>query len=103
MMYNDSLCCKDLHRQDILFKYHTHASIGIAYDEDYFAMVQNFENNYINFNEPFIHNNDDRRIQISGQLLSRISNDISLYGLDIYYDETPSYAQIGRASCRERV
>ena len=93
MMYNDSLCCKDLHRQDILYKYHTHASIGIAYDEDYFAMVQNFENNYINFNEPFIHNNDDRHIQISGQLLSRISSDISLYGLDIYYDETPSYAQ----------
>jgi hypothetical protein len=93
MMYNDSLCCKDLHRQDILYKYHTHASIGIAYDEDYFAMVQNFENNYIHFNEPFIHNNDVRRVQISGQLLSRFSSDISLYGLDIYYDETPSHAQ----------
>jgi uncharacterized protein YkwD len=93
MMYNDSLCCKDLHRQDVLNKYHTHASIGIAYDEDYFAMVQNFENNYIHFNEPFIHHNEDRRVQISGQLLSRISSDISLYGLDIYYDETPSYTQ----------
>jgi uncharacterized protein YkwD len=93
MMYNDSLCCKDLHRQDVLNKYHTHASIGIAYDEDYFAMVQNFENDYIHFNEPFIHHNDDRRVHISGQLLSRISSDISLYGLDIYYDETPSYTQ----------
>lgn len=93
MMYNDSLCCNDVHRQDILYKYHTHASIGIAYDEDYFAMVQNFENNYIHFNEPFIDDKDERRVQISGQLLSPVISDISLYGLDIYYDETPSYIQ----------
>jgi hypothetical protein len=93
MMYNDSVCCKDVHRQDILYKYHTHVSIGIAYDENYFAMVQNFENNYIYFNEPFIHDNGDRSVQISGQLLSQVSSDIGLYGLDIYYDEPPTYIQ----------
>jgi hypothetical protein len=88
MMYNDSLCCKDLHRQDILYKYHTHVSIGIAYDEDYFTIVQNFENNYIHFNKPFIQDGD-RHVEISGQILSNSGN-INLYGVDVYYDETPT-------------
>jgi uncharacterized protein YkwD len=89
MMYNDSLCCKDLHRQDILYKHHTHVSIGIAYDEDYFTIVQDFENNYIRFNEPFIQDGD-RHVEISGQIVSNSGN-INLYGVDIYYDETPTH------------
>ena len=92
MTYNDSICCKDLHRQDILYKLHTHVSIGIAYNKHYFAFVQNFENNYIHFNTPFIHDNETH-IQISGQLPSNLSSDITLYGLDIYYDELPTYIQ----------
>jgi uncharacterized protein YkwD len=92
MVYNDSLCCKDLHRQDILDKHHTHVSIGIAYGEDYFAIVQNFENKYIHFNEPLIHD-DKKHVQISGRLPSNISSNINLYGLDVYYDEVPSYVQ----------
>ena len=92
MMYNDSLCCKDLHRQDILYKDHTHVSIGIAYDEDYFTIVQNFENKYIHFHGPFIQDND-RHIQISGQLLSNSNSNKNLYGIDIYYDETPTHQE----------
>jgi hypothetical protein len=92
MIYNDSLCCKDLHRQDILYKLHSHVSIGIAYNEHYFAIVQNFENNYIHFNTPFIHDNETH-VQISGQLPSYLSSNINLYGLDIYYDEVPTYVQ----------
>jgi uncharacterized protein YkwD len=92
MMYNDSLCCKDLHRQDILYKDHTHVSIGIAYDEDYFTIVQNFENNYISFHEPFIKGNN-MYVQISGQLLSNSTSNKNLYGIDIYYDETPTHIE----------
>lgn len=92
MIYNDSLCCKDLHRQDILYKLHSHVSIGIAYNEHYFAIVENFENNYIHFNTPFIHDNETH-VQISGQLPSYLSSNINLYGLDIYYDEVPTYVQ----------
>lgn len=92
MIYNDSLCCKDLHRQDILYKLHSHVSIGIAYNEHYFAIVENFENNYIHFNRPFIHDNETH-VQISGQLPSYLSSNINLYGLDIYYDEVPTYVQ----------
>ena len=80
-MYNDSLCCKDLHRQDILYKY-----------EDYFTIVQNFDNNYIHFNEPFIQRND-MHVQISRQLLSNNSSNINLYGVDIYYDQTPTHLE----------
>jgi len=93
MIYNDSKCCQNGHRDNILDNHHTHVSIGIASDSYYVAYVQNFENNYIHFNEPFIDDKDERRVQISGQLLSPVINDISLYGLDIYYDETPSYIQ----------
>ena len=92
MIYNDSLCCKDLHRQDILYRLHSHVSIGIAYNEHYFAIVENFENNYIHFNRPFIHDNETH-VQISGQLPSYLSSNINLYGLDIYYDEVPTYVQ----------
>jgi uncharacterized protein YkwD len=46
MMYNDTECCADGHRNNILNKYRTDVSIGIVYDKYYLAFVQNFENNY---------------------------------------------------------
>jgi uncharacterized protein YkwD len=46
MMYNDTQCCGDGHRNNILNKYRTDVSIGIVYDRYYLAFVQNFENNY---------------------------------------------------------
>jgi uncharacterized protein YkwD len=92
MMYNDTICCKNLHREDILYKGHTDVSIGIAYDQDYFTIVQNFENNYINLHEPLIQSNN-KHIQISGQLLSNISSNKNLYAIDIYYDETPTHLE----------
>jgi hypothetical protein len=45
-MYNDTECCADGHRNNILNKYRTDVSIGIVYDKYYLAFVQNFENNY---------------------------------------------------------
>lgn len=72
-VYNDTICCDNAHRHNILNKYHTHVSIGIAYDNTYFAIVQNFENNYIKFDKPFLQedNNDNKHIiiQTSGTLL----------------------------------
>jgi uncharacterized protein YkwD len=46
MMYNDTECCADGHRNNILNKHRTDVSIGIVYDKYYLAFVQNFENNY---------------------------------------------------------
>lgn len=63
MMFNDVQCCNDGHRNNILNKYHTHVSIGIAYNEYYFVMVQNFENHYLSPDLKIMKNNDDIKIE----------------------------------------
>ena len=50
MMFNDFLCCQDGHKNNILDKFHTNVSIGIAFNEYYFVLVQNFENDYLTYN-----------------------------------------------------
>jgi len=85
-MHNDTICCNDGHRHNILDKHHTQVSIGIAYTDHFFALVQNFENNYIQFNQPFIQ--DKTHVQISGRLLPEKNNNVD--GIDIYYDKTPT-------------
>jgi uncharacterized protein YkwD len=86
-MHNDTICCNDSHRHNILDKHHTQVSIGIAYTYHFFVLVQNFENNYIQFNQPFIQ--DKTHIQISGRLISDQKNN-NIDGIDIYYDKTPT-------------
>jgi hypothetical protein len=93
MVYNDTICCDNAHRHNILSKYHTNVSIGIAYDTTYFAIVQNFENNYIKFDKPFLQedNNDNNNkhiiIQISGTLLKHNTH---LDNIGVFYDEIPT-------------
>jgi hypothetical protein len=49
MMNNDSLCCDNGHRMDILDPLHNHVSIGIAYNAttELVYLVEDFENSYI--------------------------------------------------------
>ena len=89
MVYNDTICCKDSHKNNILDKYHTHVSLGIVYDDYYFAFVQNFENNYIQFSKPL--RQDDGHIQISGMQLKNNNNNNTLDSIGVYYDEMPSH------------
>jgi hypothetical protein len=70
----------------MLDNYTTHASLGIAYDDYSFALVQNFENNYINFSNPIPLKNGDGHVKISGTLL----NDTRFHGVEIYYDDLPT-------------
>jgi hypothetical protein len=63
MMYNDLQCCNDGHKNNILNKYHTHVSIGIAYNEYYFVMVQNFENHYLSPDLKIKKSNDDIKLE----------------------------------------
>jgi hypothetical protein len=86
MIYNDTICCNDSHKNNILDKYHTQVSLGIVYDDYYFAFVQNFENNYIHFNKPLIQ--DNRHIQISG---IESKNNSTLDSIGVYYDDIPSH------------
>ena len=48
MMYNDSSCCHDGHRLNILTSLHNQVSIGVAYDGSYVYFVEDFENYYVN-------------------------------------------------------
>lgn len=45
-MYNDSQCCANGHRDNILNPYHNQVSIGIAYDGSRIYLVQDFIDNY---------------------------------------------------------
>ncbi len=80
MMYKDKDCCNDGHRDNILNAHHTHVSIGIAYDQYYLALVQNFENDY-GLNVAV----NSGQVRVSGTLLSGTLDHIA-----IYYDEMPT-------------
>jgi len=50
MMYNDSACCNNGHRTNILNPLHDRVSIGIAYNSTALFFVEDFENYYANLN-----------------------------------------------------
>jgi hypothetical protein len=84
MMYEDKVCCDNGHRDNILDSHHTHVSIGIAYDDYFFVVVQNFEENYIDFERSLI--SDDRNVVLKGT----IPPDTAFLTIYIGYDETPT-------------
>ncbi len=49
MMYNDSACCNNGHRDNILDRYHNQVSLGIAYNSSNIYMVEDFIDNYISW------------------------------------------------------
>jgi hypothetical protein len=83
MVYDDLECCSDGHKHNILDKYHTDVNIGVAHDDYTLVLVQNFENNYIQFNKPIIK--DAKHIQLAGKIPSG-----KFGGIDIFYDKTPT-------------
>ncbi len=83
MMYDDSVCCNNGHRDNILDRHHTNVSIGIAYDKYSFFMTQNFEDNYISFTSPTSENNGI--VTFAGNLKSG-----SLMNIGVYYDPLPT-------------
>ncbi len=48
-VYNDSACCNDEHRLNILDPDHNQVSIGVAYDSGRIYLVQDFIDNYISW------------------------------------------------------
>jgi len=82
MMYNDAIE-NWRHQNNILNKYHTDVSLGIAYDNYTSVMVENFEDNYINYTKPISVLNG--HIQFAGILhKGKIEN------IGIYFDPKPS-------------
>lgn len=88
MMYNDKLCCNDGHRNNILNKYHTHVSIGIAYNDYYFVMVQNFENHYLGPNFKIMKEDDD--IKLEARISDPDKFDFVINHVSFFLDEFPT-------------
>lgn len=86
MMYDDEDCCANGHKDNILDPYHTHVSLGIAYNSFDFAFVQNFENQYIAWQKPISYDEKADIVSMSGKL----SEGTELGAISVFYDPAPT-------------
>jgi len=84
MMYNDASSDWG-HKENILDPHHTSVSIGIAYDDNTFVIVQNFENNYIAFTQPITYSSG--MVSFSGTVSQG-----KIDYIEIDYDSLPTHA-----------
>ncbi len=54
MMYADSSCCNNGHRDNILDPVHNFVSLGIEYNSTRVYLVEDFENSYISLSQPLV-------------------------------------------------
>jgi uncharacterized protein YkwD len=86
MMYNDSACCANGHRDNILSPFHNRVSIGVMYNSNSVYFVEDFENYYINLNSTSIFNSADSNVVLSGTTNQSLNPD----SVEIFYDPTPT-------------
>ena len=91
MMFNDFLCCHDGHKNNILDKLHTNVSIGIAFNEYYFVLVQNFENNYLRYNL----SNENDEFLLEAKMLDPKKN-LQISHIAFYFDNLPNQGSTKR-------
>ncbi len=82
-MNNDSACCGNGHRDNILNEFHNRVSIGIAYSSTYVYFVEDFETYYATLNTPISQGNS---ITLEGNT----SQTLNPTSVEVYYDTTPS-------------
>jgi uncharacterized protein YkwD len=80
MMYNDSECCNDGHRYNILDANHNQVSIGIAYNSSTVYFTEDFVDNYVNWTN-YGPNAANYEMYMSGSLSNsfRINSTIITY------------------------
>jgi len=88
MVYNDKICCNNGHKNNILNKYHTHVSIGIAFNDYYFVMVQNFENHYLKPDLTIMKNDDD--IKLKARINDPDNFNFVINHVSFFLDEYPT-------------
>jgi hypothetical protein len=84
MMYNDAASNWG-HRDNILNKWHNKVNLGIAYNEQFFAYVQDFEGDYIVWRKHIIVTSTGN-IEMSGTVNLR---NFKLFAVVVYYDPLP--------------
>jgi len=84
MMYNDSQCCNNGHRYNILSSLHNRVSIGVAFNSTRVFFVEDFENYYVDFNFSV---SSSYTVTMSGTPLEAGLTGSAVY---VYYDSTPT-------------
>lgn len=87
MVYNDSICCNNGHRYNILNPLHNKVSIGIAYNSTHLYLVEDFENYYVNASIKL----EDNLVTLYGNIVNPIQRFTSLI---VYYDAKPEAMNI---------
>jgi uncharacterized protein YkwD len=82
MMYNDSFCCHNGHRDNILSQLHNRVSIGVAYNTTALFFVEDFENHYV-----------DLEVNLSGSSISMkgtpLTSSLNSSTMAVFYDPAP--------------
>ncbi len=91
MVYNDSACCANGHRYNILNPLHNVVSIGVAYDGNTVYFDEEFENDYVNltFTISSASSSNPYYVTMEGAPTHTVAAPNSLY---IAFDNTPQPA-----------
>lgn len=84
MMYNDSLCCNNGHRLNIINPLHNRVALGLAYNSTTLFFVEDFENYYIDLSYNLTK---DYVFSVSGALLAPVASPNQVF---VTFDSAPS-------------
>jgi len=95
MVYNDSACCNNGHRYNILDSLHNKVSIGVAYNGTHVYFDEEFENYYINlsFKVTGASSSNPHYVTMTGVPAPGVPTPNSIY---IAFDDTPSAQTISQ-------
>ncbi|MBA3750940.1 MAG: hypothetical protein H0X03_08655 [Nitrosopumilus sp.] len=88
MIYDDLKCCNNGHKNNTLDKFHTHVSLGIAFNKYYFVMVQNFENHYLDSN--YTIQKDNEKIKLEAKILEQNNVNFKINHVSFFLDDNPT-------------
>jgi len=91
MVYNDSSCCANGHKYNILDSLHDQVSIGVAYNSMAVYFDEEFENNYLNLNFTVAGSSasDAYYVTLKGTSTGSFPSPTSLY---VAFDDSPAAA-----------
>lgn len=88
MFDNDSKCCNNGHKNNILNKFHTHVSLGIVYNKNNLVIVQNFENQYLGSNYTIEKNKNE--IKLQARILNQSKHNYTINHVSSFLDDQPT-------------
>jgi hypothetical protein len=95
MVYNDSSCCNNGHRYNILDPIHNKVSVGVAYDGTHVYFDEEFENDFIKLNFAVTggSGSNPHYVTMTGVPTQAFASPNSIY---IAFDDTPSAQTIAQ-------